>query len=191
MRTTPTLLLTLACCIALAMLVANTNAQIATPAAPTTVYLPLLAGTPGDQIGEEQRVANSVLALINAERARAGCGPVSMNPQLVTASQGHSNDMATNNFFDHVGSSGGSVAQRASAAGYGWSRVGENIAAGQSTPESVVEGWLNSAGHRENILNCAYVHTGIGHVYQTNDTALADAGAPYYHYWTQVFATPR
>ena len=191
MRTTPTFLLTLACCIALALLAANASAQPATPAALTTVYLPLIVGTPGGQTAEEQLMAGSVLALINTERARVGCGPVSLNPQLVTAAQGHSKDMATSNFFAHIGSSGSSVAQRASAAGYNWTRVGENIAAGQSTPEAVVAGWMSSAGHRENILNCAFVHTGIGYIYQANDTALAGVGAPYYHYWTQVFAAPR
>ena len=50
---------------------------------------------------------------------------------------------------------------------------------------------MSSAGHRENILNCAFVHTGIGYIYQANDTALAGVGAPYYHYWTQIFAAPR
>jgi uncharacterized protein YkwD len=191
MRTTITLIFTMVCCIALTVVAAGVHAEPATPAAPTKVYLPLLAGTPGVQTPEEQKAAGEVLALINAERARVGCGPLTMDQKLLAAAQGHSRDMATNNFFDHIGSGGSTVADRASAAGYGWGRVGENIAAGQRSAAEVTAGWMGSAGHRDNILDCSYVHTGIGYVYQADDKPLAGVGVPYYRYWTQVFAAPQ
>lgn len=136
-------------------------------------------------------MANQVLALINAERARAGCGPLSSDPKLVAAAQAHSRDMATNNFFAHSGSGGSDMADRAETAGYSWRALAENIAAGYDTPEEVVKGWMQSDGHRRNILNCSYVHTGIGYVYQSDDAPLAGENWPYYRYWTQVFGTPR
>jgi uncharacterized protein YkwD len=189
MRHRVPLLLILLACIGFG-LVSHAHADQAEPAAITRVYLPLLAGKPGVQTDEEQQMAGRVLALVNAERARVGCGPVSMDTKLVAAAQAHSRDMAVNNFFNHRGSSGNTVVERANAAGYSWGRIGENIAAGQSTPESVMSGWMSSAGHRENILNCRFVHIGVGYTHQTDDQPLPGFSVPFYHYWTQVFAAP-
>jgi uncharacterized protein YkwD len=182
------------CFLALALLTGTSAAQTpapAAPAAPTTIYLPLLAGRSGLLSAEEQAMATEVLALVNAERAKLGCGPLSLSEQLTAAAYSHSKDMAQNNFFSHTGSAGTTVSQRALAAGYASSYIGENIAAGYTSPEEVMSGWMESDGHRKNILNCAYVHIGIGYVHQTDDAPLAGASWPYYRYWTQVFGAPR
>ncbi len=69
------------------------------------------------------------------------------------------------------------------AAGYIWSGAAENIAAGQSTPEAVMKGWMNSAGHKANILNCGLTELGVGYA--------AGSGADYGQYWVQDFGSPR
>lgn len=191
MRLTSALITLLTLCVfAIANPAASAHAQPA-PAAASSVYLPLLKGTPGVQTVEQQAAAAQVLDLINAERAKAGCGPVSIDQKLTVAAQNHSNDMAANNFFDHRGSAGSQVSDRVTAAGYTWRRVGENIAAGYTTAAEVVAGWMDSPGHRANILNCTYVHTGVGYVFDPADAPLAGSGWPYRYYWTQVFAAPR
>lgn len=72
-------------------------------------------------------------------------------------------------------------------AGYEWIRVAENIAAGSPTPERVMDAWMDSDDHREHILNCALEEIGVGYRYLPNDSGSTN----YYHYWTQVFGTPR
>ena len=65
--------------------------------------------------------------------------------------------------------------------------VGENIAAGYASPEAVMSGWMNSSGHRANILNCNFTEIGVGYAYAANDPGTIQ----YRHYWTQVLAKPR
>ncbi len=125
----------------------------------------------------EQRVVD----LVNQHRAAAGCGPLQQSLQLTSAAQRHTGDMAAHDFFSHTGSDGSTPASRAQDVGYFWG-TGENIAAGQSTPEDVVNAWMSSAGHRANILNCSYHAIGVSYVYDAND-----AFGPYRHYWTQDF----
>jgi uncharacterized protein YkwD len=120
-----------------------------------------------------------VLRLVNVERATAGCRALTVDSRLARAANAHSADMAANNYFSHTGRNGSSVASRVEAAGYTWSRVGENIAKGQPTPAAVMQAWMNSSGHRANILNCSFRNIGIG---------LAYAGRS--PVWTQDFATP-
>ncbi|MFJ9574939.1 CAP domain-containing protein [Streptomyces sp. NPDC101191] len=120
-------------------------------------------------------VADQVIALVNAERAKAGCGALTPNATLTRAAQGHSDDMAARDFFDHTNPDGASPGDRVTAAGYPWSTYGENIAMGQSSAEQVMESWMNSPGHRANILNCDFKEIGVG---------IHDSGGPY---WTQVF----
>ncbi|MGV9452980.1 sigma-70 family RNA polymerase sigma factor [Streptomyces sp. NPDC003635] len=103
-----------------------------------------------------------VVALVNKERAAAGCGALAEDALLNQAAQGHSEDMAARGFFDHTNPDGEDPGQRITAAGYRWSTYGENIAKGQQTPEVVMESWMNSPGHRANILNCAFKDIGVG-----------------------------
>jgi uncharacterized protein YkwD len=120
-----------------------------------------------------------VLRLVNVERARAGCPAVTADSRLTAAAQAHSADMAANGYFSHTGRNGSTIGSRVTAAGYRWSAVGENIAKGQPTPAAVMEAWMNSSGHRANILRCEYRNLGVGLAY--------DGRSPV---WTQDFATP-
>lgn len=117
-----------------------------------------------------------VIALVNKERSAAGCGPVSEDAQLDKAAQGHSDDMAARNFFDHTNPDGAGPGERVTAAGYRWSTYGENIARGQQTPQAVMDSWMHSPGHRANILNCSFKNLGVG--------VHNGSGGPW---WTQDF----
>ncbi|MGR6999422.1 CAP domain-containing protein [Yinghuangia aomiensis] len=121
-----------------------------------------------------------VIALTNAERTRAGLGTLTEEARLTTAAQSHSDDMAGRNYFDHTGLDGRHPADRVTAAGYTYRRCAENIAAGQQSPAEVVDGWMNSPGHRANILTPDLTQIGIGIAH----------GGTYGIYWTQVFGTP-
>ncbi|MGW5851070.1 CAP domain-containing protein [Streptomyces sp. NPDC055254] len=119
-----------------------------------------------------------VLALVNKERAAAGCSALTVNAKLTKAAQDHSADMAAHSNMSHTGSDGSDPGGRITRAGYVWRTYGENVAYGYSTPAKVMEGWMNSPGHKRNILDCSYKEIGIG---------LAQPG----HYWTQNFGAAR
>ncbi|MGC4950848.1 sigma-70 family RNA polymerase sigma factor [Streptomyces sp. DT224] len=106
--------------------------------------------------------AEQVLALVNTERAKEGCSPVTGNDELTTAAQRHSEDMAARDYFSHTSQDGSGPGERITAAGYRWSTYGENIAKGQRTPADVMNSWMNSPGHRANILNCSFKELGVG-----------------------------
>jgi uncharacterized protein YkwD len=120
-----------------------------------------------------------VVALVNAERVKAKCSAVTVDSRLVVAARGHSADMASRNFFSHTTPEGVDFATRITKAGYRWSGAGENIAKGQRTPAEVMTSWMNSAGHKANILNCGFKNLGVG--------VAADASGALV--WTQDFAT--
>lgn len=117
-----------------------------------------------------------VLQIVNTERAKEGCGPVTTNDLLATAAQRHSADMASRDYFSHTSPDGTDPGDRITAAGYRWSTYGENIAKGQRTPADVMRSWMDSPGHRANILNCSFKEMGIGKV--------DSGGGPV---WTQKF----
>ncbi|MDT0528757.1 CAP domain-containing protein [Micromonospora sp. DSM 115977] len=123
--------------------------------------------------------ASQVVALVNAERAKAGCGAVGVDDKLTTAAQRHSQDQADHRDMSHTGSDGSNVGTRLDRVGYSWRTYGENVAWNQKTPAAVMDAWMNSPGHRANILNCAFTEIGVG---------VANSNGPY---WTQVFAAPR
>ncbi|WP_174536143.1 CAP domain-containing protein [Micromonospora chalcea] len=120
-----------------------------------------------------------VVTLVNQERAKAGCKALTVNAKLNLAAQRHSQDQADHKKMDHNGSDGSEPKDRVERAGYSWSMVGENVAWGYQSAAEVMDGWMNSEGHRKNILNCGYTQIGMG---------LARSNGPY---WTQVFGTPR
>ena len=134
-----------------------------------------------------------VLELTNQHRAQgADCntkgvfppaGPVSWNSKLACAARAHSQDMGERGFFDHISPEGTTPGERAQTSGYIYQTVGENIAAGQSTPAAVVEGWLGSDGHCANMMNDRFTELGVGHTFAPEDV--------YRFYWTQVFGRPR
>jgi uncharacterized protein YkwD len=118
----------------------------------------------------------AVLLLVNQERAKyTDRPPLAGDQRLVSAARAHSQDMSDNGYFSHTSLDGRSVGERITAAGYAWNRCGENIARGYPTPEAVMSGWMNSEGHRSNILSSNYCDLGVGYV---------AAG----RYWTQNFA---
>lgn len=118
----------------------------------------------------------SVRALVDAERGKAGCTALRWDDRLARAADKHSADMANQDYFSHTSQDGRSPSDRVKAEGYN-SGAGENIAAGQETPESVMKTWMNSPGHRANILNCDYKSLGVG----------LHRGGSYRFYWTQNF----
>ncbi len=124
--------------------------------------------------------AAEVLRLTNQNRAEHGCTALRVDSRLVTAAQGHANDMVTRHYFDHVSPDGTSATDRAKAAGYPGG-VGENIAVGYPSAAAVMTGWMASTGHRANILNCSYTVIGIGYNAGTVQ-ARWGPGA-----WVQVF----
>ncbi|MEU0008748.1 sigma-70 family RNA polymerase sigma factor [Streptomyces sp. NPDC006314] len=136
---------------------------------------PVPSGTPQEQSAPADTVGQ-VVALVNKERAAVGCGPLTEDRQLEEAAQSHSDDMAARTFFDHTNPDGADPARRITEAGYRWSTEGENIAQGQQTAEAVMESWMNSPGHRANILNCSFKDIGVG--------VHKGAGGPW---WTQDF----
>ncbi|MBB4930335.1 uncharacterized protein YkwD [Lipingzhangella halophila] len=121
--------------------------------------------TDGDSDGSEGSgggtQVDAVVDLVNEERADAGCDPVSTNGALTRAAEKHSKDMAARDYMAHESPDGTTPAERAQSEGYdAWS--GENVAAGYDSPEAVMEGWMNSPGHRRNILNCDNTAIGVG-----------------------------
>jgi uncharacterized protein YkwD len=144
------------------------------PPAPTPVPAPTQP--------PQSPVAQQVIALVNRERAANGLPPVAFNAKVNAAAQAHSSDMARNNFFSHTGSNGSSFGARLTAAGYRWTYWSENIAAGQTSPDEVVRGWMDSPGHRANILDRRAKDAGVGFVDQS--------GSEWGTYWTLDFAAP-
>lgn len=145
-------------------------------------YLPVITRSPVSPASAADVAEQRVIELTNELRASAGCPALQISPVLVAAARAHSRDMATNGFFDHIGSDGSSAVQRIERAGYHPRIVAENIAAGFATPESVMTAWSTSPGHRTNLLNCEVTEVGVGYVF--------DATSEYGHYWTQDFGQP-
>ena len=125
-----------------------------------------------------------ILQLVNNERTDAGLAPLSINSQLDRAANLHTDEMVQADKMQHQLPGEASLGDRVSATGYDWTRVAENIAAGSKTPEAVVDGWMNSSGHRKNILNPNYTHLGVGYENAPDDN---DSYNDYDVYWTQVF----
>lgn len=139
-------------------------------------------GPPGEEIFlaalARSTEENEVLYLMNLEREAVGLQPYTWDERLFEAARGHSVDMANQGYFSHTSLDGRTFSQRITNAGYIWNTCGENIAYGYSSPQAVVNAWMNSSGHRDNILNASYCDVGVGHT-------------PNGHYWTQDFGRER
>ncbi|MFJ8752528.1 sigma-70 family RNA polymerase sigma factor [Streptomyces sp. NPDC102441] len=133
-----------------------------TPERTRRTHTPSSEPAPAPKASSAPSVADEVIALVNAERAKEGCASVSGNSLLTKAASGHSADMAARDYFSHTSPDGTDPGARITAAGYRWSTYGENIAKGQPTAAAVMDSWMNSDGHRANILNCAFKEIGIG-----------------------------
>ena len=130
-----------------------------------------------DRLGTLDALRQRVVTLTNNRRRRHGCNNLTQNNALNEAAQTHTRKMANRNTLSHDLPGEPSLGTRVRRAGYAWTMVAENIAAGYATPAAVLQGWMSSSAHRRNILNCRYRHIGVGYV-------VSDRGTPY---WTQVF----
>ncbi|MGX4693966.1 CAP domain-containing protein [Streptomyces sp. JNUCC 63] len=155
----------------------STGTPSTAPSAPPTSAAPTPPSTPTPTATASGTTAR-VVELVNSERAKAGCSPLTVNATLTKAAQTHSDDMASHRNMSHTGSDGSSPGDRITRAGYNWRTYGENVAYGYSTPEQVMAGWMSSPGHKANILNCSFKEIGVG---------LAQPG----DYWTQDFGASR
>lgn len=126
-----------------------------------------------------------VIELTNNVRAANGLEPLTFNSELQATAQLQSVNMAEQDFFSHTGQDGLMAWDRALNEGYDYQTIGENIAAGQLTPEEVVQAWVDSPSHLANILNPRFTEIGVGYEYLQNDSGVIN----YHHYWTQVFGT--
>jgi uncharacterized protein YkwD len=122
---------------------------------------------------------NSSGAAIPAQ-TYAAAGALNWHSQLESAAAVHSTDMAVNNFFDHPGSDGLRIGARTSAAGYAYSKVGENIAGGQTSVSQVIGDWIASPSHCANMMTASFVDIGVSCKYSPSST--------YQYYWTLVMA---
>jgi uncharacterized protein YkwD len=145
------------------------------------------AGNPaGCSVQANQDYISQVLALVNKARTSQGLAPLSLQNQLNSAAQVHSQDMACHDFVDHVGSDGSNWFTRIKAQGYGYAYASENIYVGDptfgGTPQGAFDWWMNSPIHRANILSSKITQIGIGYAYL--------AGSTYGGYYTMDFAKP-
>jgi uncharacterized YkwD family protein len=143
----------------------TTPAQPTTPTKPTQPTTP----TPSNQSFEQQ-----VVNLVNEQRAANGLKPLTLNTKLSNVARLKSQDMHDNNYFSHTSPTYGSPFDMMKSFGISYRAAGENIAMGYATPEAVMNGWMNSPGHRANILNPSFTQIGVGYVASG-------------HYWTQEF----
>jgi uncharacterized protein YkwD len=154
------------------------------------VFLLVLAGctpvvmTPRDQVGasgstpvaSSETAVRDFVQLLNDQRRKAGCAPLVWHDGAAAVAAAHSSDMQRRGYFSHDTPEGRSPFDRLRAAGLSYVAAAENIGQGPRTGPEAFTLWMNSAGHRGNMLNCAYTHHGV-----------AMAG----QYWTHVFVTPR
>lgn len=146
----------------------NSNPQLANP---NLIY-------PGQKINvpaeEGQAVEQEVVRLVNVERAKAGLPALKSDWELARVAQAKSQDMHDKRYFDHTSPTYGTPFNMIKNYGITYKSAGENIAQGQKTAAQVVSAWMNSPGHRANILNKSYTHIGVGYVADGN-------------YWSQMF----
>ena len=137
---------------------------------------PAPAPAPAPQPVASSSYQDQVVALVNQDRAANGLGPVTATAELNAAAQARANEIVS--YFSHTRPNGSSCFTIFREYGVNYGSAGENIAAGQRSPEAVENSWMNSSGHRANILNGSYAHIGVGYV---------NVGSGYGSYWVQMF----
>lgn len=131
-------------------------------------------------INDVKALESEVIRLVNIERQKAGLPPLSANWELCRVSRYKSQDMISKQYFSHTSPTFGSPFQMIENFGIKFSSAGENIAYGQKTPAEVMTSWMNSSGHRSNILSSSYTQIGVGLAKNSNGVC----------YWTQQFIRP-
>ncbi|MER5947866.1 CAP domain-containing protein [Streptomyces sp. NPDC001904] len=152
-----------------------TKPRSASPSAPAPAKTSAPVARAATTTSDEAAAAAQVLTLVNQERAKVGCSPVTADSSLAALASDFSEDMAARNFFDHTDPDGATPWDRAKKAGI-TNLGGENIARGQANAQSVMDAWMNSEGHKANILNCDFKTLGVG--------VHFGSGGPW---WTQDF----
>jgi len=144
-----------------------------------TKSTPIQTAPPTKEVEKTQvpSQVQQVVDLVNAERQKAGLAPLKINDGLTKVAQVKAKDMRDNNYFSHTSPTYGSPFDMMKEFGIAYSYAGENIAAGQKTAEDVMKGWMNSPGHRANILSANFTEIGVGFV----------EGGTYGTYWVQQF----
>ncbi len=137
---------------------------------------------PGEKVtipdlGATKSIENQVIDLTNQERVKNGLKPLTANWELSRVARYKAMDMRDKNYFSHDSPTYGDPFTMMKNFGIAYSAAGENIAAGQKTPQEVVQAWMNSAGHRANILSTKYTQIGVGYA----------QGGSYGYYWSQMF----
>lgn len=127
---------------------------------------------------------NLLLTSTNTARIREGVPPVRGNMLLNNVAQRHAEAMASGGYFDHIDNEGRGVGERLLAAGYNYRWCGENISAGKADASDVIDWWLSSESHRENILKPEFTEVGFGYCF------IAQDKNSFHHYWVQVFGSP-
>ena len=148
----------------------SANPQIATP---DLIYPGQVINIPTTD-SSVLRYEKEVVRLVNEERAKHVLKALTYDWELSRVARIKSQDMKDNKYFSHTSPTYGSPFQMMKSFGITYRSAGENIARGQATPQAVVNAWMNSSGHRANILNSSFTHIGVGYV----------AGGKY---WTQLF----
>lgn len=139
---------------------------------------------PGDRVTvplftQIKKIEAQVIQLVNQERAKHGLKALKANWELSRVARFKSADMRDRNYFSHTSPTYGSPFDMIKAFGISFNAAGENIAAGQTTPQQVMKSWMESPGHRKNILSAQFTEIGVGYA----------QGGSHRHYWTQLFMT--
>lgn len=153
----------------------NANTQLENP---DLIYPGMKIIIPSEASGKA--FEQEVIRLVNVERTKYGLKPLTENWELSRVARYKSNDMVTNRYFSHTSPTYGSPFTMMKNFGLKFSTAGENIAMGQRSADEVMNGWMNSSGHRQNILNANFTQMGVGY-------AVNSSGTPY---WTQMFMRP-
>ncbi len=167
----------------------NEKCQKEAPVKVNAPSKPAATETPAEQEETAQESAPSasmgayeqqVVDLVNKERAAAGLPALKVNTKLAGVAEMKAEDLRDKNYFSHTSPTYGSPFDMMKQFGISYSSAGENIAKGQKTPDSVMNGWMNSSGHKANILNTSFTEIGVGYVTDSNGTT----------YWVQMFIRP-
>ncbi|WP_256356257.1 CAP domain-containing protein [Streptomyces sp. PKU-EA00015] len=152
---------------------------VAQESLPASGGAPLGAAAHSDDApGKATEHARRIVSLVNVHRRRAGCAPLRIDDRLQAAAQAHADDMAARGYYAHESPEGRDGGDRLKVRGYAWSRWAENIHRGPAGPAATVAGWMGSAVHRENVMDCRLEYTGVG-------ISLKGNGP----WWVQEFAT--
>ena len=156
---------------------AKPAAPAAKPAAPAAKPAAPADNNSNTTVGNFSAFQKEVVDLVNVERTNRGLNPLKLDEKLSNVATTKSQDMINKNYFDHTSPTYGSPFDMMKQFGISYKSAGENIAMGQNSPKEVVTAWMNSPGHRANILNSSFTDIGVG-------IAKNSSGSIY---WTQMF----